>query len=276
MNIMAELAALATGFSGTMGVWAQDLNSGEGLSFGAAHESFPSASTIKLAILYELFRQAGEGRVDLDALWTMTAEDQVPGTGVLKDLSPGIRLPVRDLATLMMTISDNTASNLCIDVIGLDAVNAAMDDLGLHGLRLYNKFYKPQPDRPKNQATPAQLGSLMTKIVHHQVLTPEACEAMLGIMKRVQGPFARRFLPEVTQQPAPEGEPELIIAAKLGILVGCRHEVGAVWKGDRGYVYAIMTRDCKDERKMEDNEGHLLISRAVAVLHRHYLRGILP
>lgn len=273
MNVMAELAALATGFSGTMGVWAQGLTSGESLSFGAADESFPSASTIKLAILYELFRQAAEGRVDLDAQRTMTAEDQVPGTGVLKDLTPGISLPVRDLATLMMTVSDNTASNLCIDVVGLDAVNAAMDDLGLHGLRLYNKFYKPQPDRPRNQATPAQLGALMARIVHHQVLTPEACDAMLGIMKRVQGPFARRFLPEITRQPVDEGEPELTVAAKLGILVGCRHEVGAVWKGDRGYIYAVMTRDCKDARKMEDNEGHLLVSRAVAVLHGHFFGG---
>lgn len=273
MRIMTELAALATGFSGTLGVWAQDLGSGESLSFGAAHESFPSASTIKLPILYELFRQAEAGRVDLDALWSMRADDQVPGSGVLKDLTPGIRLPIRDLATLMMTISDNTASNLCLDVVGLEAVNQAMGGLGLSGLRLYNKLYRPQPDRPKNQAVPAQLGDLMARIVRHEVLTPHACEAMVGIMKKVQAPFARRFLPETVQLEKVAGEPELIIAAKYGMIVGSRNEVGAIWKGDRGYLYAVMTRDCKDERWVEENEGQILLGRAVAALHSHFLGG---
>lgn len=271
MNVMAELAALATGFSGTTGVWARDLTSGEAVSFGAADESFPSASTIKLAIFYELFRQAGEGRVDLDAFWPLTAADQVPGSGVLKDLTPGIALPIRDLATLMMTISDNTASNLCIDIVGLDSVNRAMDDLGLHGLRLYSKFFKPLPDRPRNQAVPAQLGALMAKIVRHEVLTLEACAVMIAIMKKVQGPFSRRFLPETVQLEKIEGEPELVVAAKYGMIIGCRHEVGAIWKGDRGYLYAVMTRDCTDERWVEENEGQLLLGKVIAVLHQHFL-----
>lgn len=271
MKVMVELAGLTAGFSGTMGVWARDLTSGETVSFGASQESFPSASTIKLAIFYELYRLAGEGKVDLDAPWPLKAEDQVPGSGVLKDLTPGIQLPVRDLATLMMTISDNTASNLCIDVVGLDAVNAAMDDLGLQGLRLYNKFFKPQPDRPRNQAVPSQLGRLLDMIIRHEVLTPEACEAMLATMKKVQLPFSLRFLPETTSLEKDRKEPGLVVAAKYGMITGCRHEVGAIWKGDRGYVYSVMTRDCQDERWVEENEGQMLLGRAVAALHRHFL-----
>jgi len=273
MNQVADLAALASGFSGTMGVWAQDLQSGERTQFGAAQESFPSASTIKLAILYELFRQAGDGRVDLTAPWPMTSADQVPGSGVLKDLTPGIQLPIQDLATLMMTISDNTASNLVIDVIGgMEAVNRAMEELGLTGIRLYNKFYRPQPDRPKNQATPAHLGQLMAKIVGQEVLTPSACDAMVAIMKRVQNPFSARFLPERTMLTRNDHVVDPVIAAKYGMITGCRHEVGAIWKGDRGFVFSIMTRDCLDERWVEENEGQLLVSRAAAVLHQHFLR----
>lgn len=269
----AEMTRLEAGFSGRLGIWARDLQSGEILAFGAADEPFPSASTIKLAIFYELMRQAEEGRVDLGAPWPMQAADQVPGSGVLKDLSPGIRLPIRDLATLMMTISDNTASNLCIDVVGLEAVNQAMDRLGLPGIRLYNKFFRAQPDRPKNQAVPAQLGQLMDGILRQQVLSPAACQAILRTMKRVQGPFATRFLPEYTRLEKPEGEPEVEIAAKYGMITGCRHEVGAVLKGQRGYVYAIMTRDCRDERWVEENEGQLLVSQAAAQLHRHFLHN---
>lgn len=271
MDVMAELATLAASFSGTLGIWARDLSSGKILSFGAAHESFPSASTIKLPIFYELYRQASAGKVDLDATWPMKPEDQVPGSGVLKDLTPGIRLPIRDLATLMMTISDNTATNLCIDIVGMDSVNQAMDDLGLHGLRLHNKMYRPRPDRPLNQAVPAQLGQLLDRIVRHEVLTPYACEAMLATMRKVQMPFAPRFWPETVRPDQVENDPPVQLAAKYGMITGCRHEVGAVWKGERGYVYAIMTKDCKDARWVEENEGQLLVSQAVAVVHRHFL-----
>ncbi len=271
MNLLADLAALASGFSGTMGVWATDLQTGETVQFGAAYESFPSASTIKLAVLYELFRQVGTGKVDLAATWPMKAEDQVPGSGVLKDLQPGLQLPIYDLATLMMTISDNTASNLCIDIVGMDMVNQAMDDLGFSGIRLYNKFYKPHPDRPKNQAVPVQLGRLMQKIVQQEVLTPTACSSILEMMKKAQNLYSARFLPERIMLTRNDDVIEPILAAKYGAITGCRHEVGAVWKGGRGYVFSVMTRDCLDERWVEENEGQLLVGQTVAVLHQHFL-----
>lgn len=272
MKVMDDLTLLASGFSGTMGLWARSLTTGEVVEFGDAHAPFSSASTIKLAIFYELYRQAVEGKVDLDSPWTMTAEDQVPGSGVLKDLSPGINLPIRDLATLMMTISDNTASNLCIDVVdGLATVNPAMDQLGLGGLRLHNKFFKAVPGRPGNQAVPAHLGGLLDRIARREVLTPEACDEMIGVMKRVQSPLIPRFFPEYQRLQKVEGEDEVVVAAKYGSITGCRHEVGAVWKGDQGYVIAVMTRGCADPRYHEDNEGQLLVGKAAAAVHAHFM-----
>lgn len=259
------LARLAESFSGTIGVWARDFQTGKVIQLGAAEESFPSASTIKLAIFYELMRQAGEGRLSLDEMRELKAEEKVPGCGVLRDLTPGIRLPLRDLATLMMTISDNTASNMCIDAVGIEAVNRAMDDLGLSGLRLRFKFFRALPGHPVNSAVPAQLGQLMDRIVRHEVLTPAACEEMLAVMKRVQCPFAARYLPGGAQYDRPPEGP--VIAAKFGMITGCRHEVGAIWKGDRGFVYCVMTKDCQDERPVEDNEGLLAVGRAVKILY---------
>lgn len=270
-NLTAELARLAAGFSGTLGLWAKGVHTDEIFHFGAWRDPFPSASTIKLAIHYELMRQAEAGRIDLDQSWPMSKQDQVPGSGVLKDLSPGIQLPIRDLATLMMTISDNTASNLCVDVVGLETINQSMDELGLQGLRLHNKFFRAQPGRPRNQATPADLGSLMDRIIRHQVLTPAACDEILRVMKQVQGPLARRFLPDFCHQPKQEAGPEPVIAAKYGSIDGSRHEVGAVWKGDRGFVYAIMTQNCEDLRWVEENEASLLVSRAAAALYGYYI-----
>lgn len=271
INPTAELNRLAADFSGTLGLWARGIQSGEVIKVGAADESFPSASVIKLGILYELMRQAGEGRLSLDDLSTLTAEEKVPGCGVLRDLTPGIRLPLRDLASLMMTISDNTASNKCIDAVGLAHVNRAMDELGLPGLRLQFKFFHALPGHPVNSAVPSQLGTLLDRIIRHEVLTPAACDEMVAVMKQVQSPFSARYLPDASQYDrVPEG-PSPIIAAKFGMITGCRHEVGAIWKGGRGFVYAIMTKDCKDERRIEDNEGLLLVGRAARVLYDHFI-----
>lgn len=266
---VSELTALAAGFSGTIGVWARSLDTGEVIRAGACDDSFPSASTIKLAIFYELMRQAGEGKLDLDEARTLRAEDKVPGCGVLRDLTPGIRLPLRDLVTLMMTISDNTASNMCIDAVGIDSVNRSMDALGLPGLRLRWKFFCAPEGQPVNSAVPSQLGRLMDMIVRHEVLTPAACDEMLRVMKRVQSPYAARYLPGGAQYDRPPAGP--VIAAKFGSITGCRHEVGAVWKGGRGFVFSVMTKDCKDERPIEDNEGVLAVGRAVAILYRHFI-----
>jgi len=265
---IGELSRLAEGFSGTIGVWARSIQAGEMIQFGAAEESFPSASTIKLAIFYEMMRQVCEGRLDLGEMRALREQDKVPGCGVLRDLTPGIQLPLRDLATLMMTISDNTASNMCIDAVGIEAVNRAMDDLGLGGLRLRFKFFGALPGHPVNSAVPAHLGRLMDMIVRREVLTPDACDAMVAVMKRVQCPFSARYLPGGAQYDrSPDGP---VIAAKFGMITGCRHEVGAIWKGGRGFVYAVMTKDCADERPVEDNEGLLAVGRAVKVLYDYF------
>lgn len=272
MVVRAELAAVTRNYAGRVGLWARSLTTGETLEFGAARESFPSASVIKLAVLYELFHQTDEGRISLGRRIALQEADKVPGSGVLKDLSPGLRLTVLDLATLMMTVSDNTASNLCIDLVGLEAVTARMAALGLPGLQLHNQFYRAVPGRPGNQAVPADLGRLMDRIGRHELLTPAACDQMLGIMERVQGPFVPRFLPEFLQQPAgaPAEQTPVRIAAKSGAIMGCRHEVALVRKGQAGYVIAVMTGECPDLRYHEDNQGQILVGQLAAVVHRYF------
>jgi beta-lactamase class A len=266
-----ELQAIAGAFSGRIGLWARSLTTGETVEFGEARLPFPSASVIKLPVLYELFRQAGDGRFQLEDQRVLTAEDKVQGAGVLQDLSPGLALRVIDLATLMMTVSDNTASNMCIDLVGAGNVRESMAALGLPGLQLHSRFYKAVPGAPRNQATPAELGMLLDRIVRHEVLTPAACEQILTIMKKVQFPMTPRFFPEFLQFRAPTGDLPVSIAAKTGAIEGCRHEVAAVWKGSRGYVMAIMTRDCQDPRYHLDNEGELVVGRLAAALHQYFI-----
>jgi beta-lactamase class A len=272
MTLRTDLERIAGEFTGTVGLWARSISTGEVVAFGAAVESFPSASVIKLPVLYELFRQAGEGRFQLEDKRVLTDEDKVPGAGVLQTLQNGLPLQILDLATLMMTISDNTASNMCIDLVGIDSVRQTMAGLGLPGLQLHNKFYKAVPGRPGNQVVPDHLGQLMDRIVRHEVLTPEACEQILGIMKRVQNPMSPRFFPEQLRlEPAPEGELSVVLASKTGAIQGVRNEVGAVWKGDGGFVFAILSRGCRDLRYHVDNEGELVVGRLAAALHGYFV-----
>lgn len=263
MDLKAELERIAAGFSGRIGLWARSLESGETVTFGAAGESFPSASVIKLPVLYELFRQAGEGRFRLDETRELTDADKVPGAGVLQYLSPGLSLPIIDLATLMVSISDNTASNMCMDLVGPEQVRQGMAALGLPGLQLHNRFFRAVPGGPVNQAVPEQLGHLLDRIVRAEVLTPEACGRIVDMMKLVQSPMTPRYFPEC--------DPPTTVAAKTGAIQGCRHEVAAVFQGARGYVLAIMTRDCTDLRYHPDNEGELVVGRLGAALYDYFL-----
>src|SRR5207245_3267713 len=181
--VVQDIERLAGRFSGVLGVWSHSLTSGEMVEWNA-QDVFPAASAIKLPILYEVYRQAGEGRYQLTDTRTVEAADIVPGSGVLKDLTPGVALPVRDLATLMIVVSDNTAANLMIDLVGIDAINHSMEALGLTATVMEYKFFHAPPNSRGARSTPADLGRLMTQIADHKVLTPGACEEMLGSLRR--------------------------------------------------------------------------------------------
>lgn len=273
MTVQAELQQLADQFSGTYGVWARSLTTGEVIEFGEVNEEIRSASIIKLAIAYEVFRRIQLGELDPQMLVTLTEEEKVPPSGVLTFMTAGIQLPVIDMVKLMMIISDNTASNICIDLVGAEAVRNSMAELGLHGIKLYNKFYKAPPGKPINVCSPADIGRLMDLIVRKEVLTPELCDQLIEMMANVVSPFIPRYLPELAEPEWVPDVPNLKVAAKTGCVSGCRHEVGAVWRKGEGYVLCVMTRGCPDLREWEDHEGVLMISKVARAVHRHFLNS---
>ncbi len=123
--LAARVRHLQRGFSGTLGLWVRDLGRDECYGLNAERH-FRPASTIKLFVLRELFRQVEIGRVRLAETVRLTARTKVPGSGVIKDLSPGLRLTLQDAATLMITVSDNTATNLLIGRLGTGAINRGL------------------------------------------------------------------------------------------------------------------------------------------------------
>jgi beta-lactamase class A len=268
--VVDAIAGLARQFSGVLGVWAESLTTEETISWNA-QEVFPSASAIKLSILYEVYQQVGEGRFHLNDQLTVRGEDVVPGSGILKDLSPGLGLAVCDLATLMIVVSDNTTSNVLIDLVGIDAVNRSMEALGLKETRLEHKFFRGTEWASQNRSTPANLGRLMSLIAKREVLSPQACDQMLAILSRQHHTdLLTRRIPEYDGFVEAGQEPVIRVACKSGSIRGTRNEIGLVEARGTRYVLAMMSRDCADRRFHPDNEGALLLADVSAVIYRHF------
>lgn len=271
MSVLDEIRTLAAGFSGILGVWAQSLATGETIEWNP-NESFPAASAIKVPILCEVFRQAGEGRFGLLDPRTLRADDVVPGSGILKDLTPGVALSVRDLATLMIVVSDNTATNMLIDVVGVASVNDLMTQLGLTGTRLEAKLFKAPEGAPLNRSTPRDLGRLMALIATDAILTPQACAGMLAILVRQHfTDNITRRLEEFDGYLETGKMPAVTVASKSGAIRGTRNDVGLVTAHGRRYVIAVMSKGCADLRFYQDNEASVLLPKVSATIYEHYL-----
>jgi beta-lactamase class A len=277
-EVLASIASRTAQFSGTFGLWARSLTTGETVEWNA-RESFPSASAIKLPILYEVFRQAGEGRFRLTDMHVVQGNDIVPGSGILKDLTPGLGFSLRDLAVLMIVLSDNTASNALIDVVGIDAVNQSMRALGLEQTVLDHMFFRAPPGAPLNRTTPADLGRLMLLIATHEVLTAEACEAMLEILRRQHHTdLTTRRIADFDGFVDQGTTPVVRVASKNGSIRGTRNDVALVERDTLRYVIAMMSRDSRDRRFYVDNEAALLLADVSGLVYEYFCRsaGVVP
>lgn len=230
-----RLNAIADGLDGVMGYAIVDLTSGERVDRHAT-EAFPTASTIKLAILYELFRQADEGRIRLDATQTLDRHHAVAGTGILNDLTTPT-LSLRDYATLMIVLSDNTATNVLIDLVGMDSVTKRMAALGLTGTRLRRRMIDIDAARrgDENVSTPAEIARLLEIVHRGDGLTKDSRESLLAILKKPKSSAMRAAIPEDTA-----------VASKPGTLEGVEVDAGIVYVAGRPYVQAVMTTYLKD------------------------------
>src|SRR4051812_27913599 len=125
---------------GVIGVAILDLTSGEKYLL-RGDDVFPQASSIKITVLLELYRQAQEGKLKLTDLYTVSQSDLVQDSDIMGGLTPGVsKITLRDLATMMVAVSDNSATNVLIDRVGMDAVNSELDTLGFHQTRLRRKM----------------------------------------------------------------------------------------------------------------------------------------
>jgi beta-lactamase class A len=197
-----------------------------------ADEVFPTASSIKLAVLYELYRQAGEGRVDLGEV-TQPPAARVRGGGILQELGDRVSLTWRDLAVLMIGWSDNEATNVLVRRLGMDAVNRRLDALGLPRTRLRRQMMDFDAARrgDENVSTPREIARLAGMVATGHGFTPEPAKDLLAVASVAdEGSHFRRGLPDSVRA-----------VSKPGALEGVRCEAAWVDVPRRAYTAAIMT-----------------------------------
>lgn len=263
MEITQRVDAIARDFSGMLGVAAHNLTTGERFERNA-HLAFPPASTIKLPLLYMIYKGVLEGRWRLEDLLTLTPGNVVEGSGVLLDLTPGLKLSVKDTATLMVVVSDNTATNMLVDLCPVEEVNREMERLGITGVRM-NRKIGINTDLPLGEATPFGMEKLMHLIATRQVLTPDLCDGMIDILKRQKyKELTNRFIPDTDSE---EDLPPVRIASKSGWVRGVRNDVALMWAPRATYVLAMYSKDCKDRRFYHDNEAAIALAKVSQVIY---------
>jgi len=245
---------------GVVGYAIVDLTTGERIGH-LEHETFPTASAIKLAIVYELFKQAGEGKVRLDEMVTLDRRQAVGGTGVLVEMGTPT-LSIHDYAVLMVTLSDNTATNVLIDRLGMDKIAARMQGLGLPGTRLRRHMMDTAAARrgDENVSTPDELVRLL-EAMHGPMSGPaKTGHYLLGeaieLLKKPKENRLRKGLPEGVAS-----------ADKSGELEGVRVDAGIVFAKNRPYALCVMTTFLKDEA-----EGERAITDISRVAYEYFSR----
>ena len=243
---------------GVLGVAILDLGSGKKFLLHA-DDVFPQASSIKIAVLAELYRQAQGGKLKLTDLYTVQESDLVADSDIMGGLTPGVtRITLRDLATMMVAVSDNSATNVLIDRVGMENVNALMDSLGLAHTRLRRKMMdlKAAGEGRENVSTPAEMMTLLENLYRGKVLNQQMTNDFFKMLSTHKESFIPRDLPEESK-----------VANKPGELEGVRNDSGVVFVENRPYVICVMTTYLRHER-----DGEQAISRISAAAYNMFDR----
>ncbi len=263
-RLETAVAPILKNHQGKTAVAIRHLRTGEWYASNA-NEVMPTASLIKFPVMVEAYRQSLDREVDLATRITLRKDDKVPGSGVLTyHLSDGATFPLRDAVRLMIVFSDNTATNLVLDAIGIGSTARTMERLGLPNTRIHSKVFRRDtsvfPERSKRyglgSTTAAEMIKLLDAVYNKTILTPAACDEMLDHMRACddRDKFPR-FLP-----------PGARVAFKTGSLDDTRTAAGVIECPAGPVALCVLSTDNKDKRWVADNAGNrlcALVARAV-------------
>lgn len=242
-KLEASIAEVDHNLDGVMGVAIEDLTSGQKYQL-RENEVFPQASSIKIAVLAELYRQAQQGKLKLTDLYVVKSADLVEDSRIMNGLTPGVtQITLRDLATMVAAVSDNSAANILIDRVGMENVNSFLDSLGLTHTRLRRKMMdlKAAGEGRENISTPGEMMTLLDAIYRGKVLNKSLTDDFFKLLSTKKNSWIPRDLPE-----------NLKIADKDGELEGVRNDSGVIFLENRPYILCVMTTYLRRERDGEE------------------------
>ena len=253
----ARLKEIAARSRGALGLLALDLTSGERFALNE-NLTFPQASAIKIAILMEVYKQAGEGKFKLTDTRRIEKKDKTAGSGVLQELGDGtVQLSIHDLCVLMILVSDNTATNLLLDLVGMENLNHTLEALGFKQTRVRRRMLDTVASwrGDENISTPAEAARIMELLFKGEFVSRHVCDEIIAILKKTKPTNLKSGLPA-----------DVVIANKPGSISGVATEWAIVYLKDRPYVAVVM-----ENYGLEDDAPTAMkeISRA---LHEYFSR----
>jgi beta-lactamase class A len=267
--LSARLAPLIKAHRGQVAVGVRHLESGESY-FHNGDAVMPTASLIKVAVLIEAYLQADEGKVALSDRVSLHDSDKVPGSGILTyHFSEGTTLPLRDCCRLMTALSDNTATNLVLDRVGIASVNKRMASWGLDQTRINAKVFRGSvssvdPARTRKyglgSTTPREMVALFTELGTGERVRPALKQAILGHLKKNSDELKfTRLLP-----------PGVVVAHKDGAVNDSRTDAGILFTQAGAIAVCVMTTNNADRRWVRDNAGNLFCARVARAVYDYF------
>lgn len=257
-KLQAQVQETDKGLDGVMGVSILDLSSGETMLLHA-DEVFAQASSIKIAVLAELYRQAAEGKLKLSEIYTVRKSDMVQDGDIYNGLTAGItQVTLRDLATMMIAVSDNSATNVLIERVGMENVNATLRGLGLKSTLLRRKMMdlKAAAEGKENVSTPREMMMLLRALYGGKLFGGEVKDDFFRMLATHKDSPIRKAIPE-----------EIVSADKPGELEAIRNDSGIVFATHRPFVICVMTGYLRHER-----DGEAAIARVANAAYSYFDR----
>ena len=258
----SALELISNEFNGVLGIHAFDPYDHSQEFEVYADEVFPTASVIKIPVLLEFYRQVKAGDLDPSEVVPLNEEDIVGGSGILQFLTPeSTQLTVEDYCRLMITISDNTATNFMIDWVGMDNVNRLLTELGFTETKLRRKMQAVDIDYDlmENVSTPREFSHLLSMMLRYEGLDPDVCEKSLEMLRIHKPGIIRDALPV-----------NLDVSDKSGWMGGVQCDSGIVHLEGKPYIVTIMAKSIPDWDK-DGQEAKETMKSAVAEVHDYFV-----
>ncbi|MEG6567028.1 serine hydrolase [Thermoanaerobacterium saccharolyticum] len=258
MSLHDDIMNFVSNAGGDIGVSVKNLKTGERIDINE-DMMFPSASTIKILIMAQIYKMAKEGYIRLTDNIVLSDFMKTDGSGILYQLNSKHKFTIEELITLMIIISDNTAANILIDIADMKNINRMAEDLGLVHTKIQRKMmdFEAAKSGKDNYTCPKDMAHLLEQMYAGKVVDEEHSIKMIEVLKKQQD-LGRldMYLPD-----------DVVIAHKPGELKHLEHDVGIVFLKDCDYIISVMTNNLSTNL-----DGRRAIGKISKMVYDEYVR----